>query len=67
MNVSIKGNEILRGSFEDPVRREESMWTISSDSDGGGAQLILSMEKTRKTWWKSAVIGHPEIDTTKVE
>ena len=54
------------GEFEDAIRRSESMWTLCSDGIGG-PQLVLSLEKTRKTWWKSAVIGHPEIDTTKVD
>jgi hypothetical protein len=70
--VAIRGTEALVGMFEDPVRRSESMWTLSSGDAGGGGgdagpQLVLSLEKTRKTWWKSAVVGDPEIDTTKVD
>lgn len=65
MAVLIEQETVLVGEFEDAVRRSESMWTLSLDGVGG-PQLVLSLEKTRKTWWKSAVVGHPEIDTTKV-
>ena len=63
--LKIRGAAVLCGQFEDAIRRSESMWTISS-GDAAGPQVVLSLEKTRKTWWKSAVMGHPEIDTTKV-
>merc|ERR1712039_722532 len=31
------------------------------------AQLVLSLEKQRETWWKCVLEGDQEIDTTKVE
>mmetsp|Transcript_17717 Transcript_17717/g.39784 ORF Transcript_17717/g.39784 Transcript_17717/m.39784 type:complete len:88 (+) Transcript_17717:1-264(+) len=31
------------------------------------SQIVITLEKTRKTWWKHVIEGHPEIDTTKVD
>ena len=56
---------LVSGSFEDPVRQDESMWTINISPTG--SQIVITLEKTRKTWWKSAIVGHPEIDTNKVD
>ena len=30
------------------------------------SEIVIILEKTKKTWWKSVIVGHPEIDTTKV-
>ena len=30
------------------------------------SEIVVILEKTRKTWWKHVIIGHPEIDPTKV-
>ncbi|KAJ1423733.1 HSP20-like chaperone [Ochromonadaceae sp. CCMP2298] len=65
---------VIMGSLEDVVRTEESMWTIASGGSGSGgkggmddSQIVITLEKTRKTWWKHVIEGHPEIDTTKVD
>lgn len=31
------------------------------------SQVIILLEKTKETWWKSAIVGDQEIDTTKVD
>jgi hypothetical protein len=31
-----------------------------------GSEVIVTLEKRRKTWWKHVIVGHPEIDTSKV-
>jgi len=56
---------LISGSFEDAIRQDESMWTINISS--GAPQIVLMLEKTRKTWWKHVIVGHPEIDTGKVD
>ena len=30
------------------------------------SEIVIILEKTKKTWWKSVIVGHSEIDTTKV-
>ena len=78
LRLSILGEEIINGELEDPVRVDESMWTLnvgSSSSSGGGSnmgknedsQVVITLEKTRKTWWKHVIVGHPEIDANKVD
>jgi hypothetical protein len=66
-SISLKAKDtmLLEGSFEDPVRTDECMWTIQLAD--GLPQIVLSLEKTRGTWWKYVVEGHPQIDTTKVD
>ena len=56
---------LVSGRFEDPVRQDESMWTINISPTG--SQIVITLEKTRKTWWKHAIVGHPEIDTNNVD
>ena len=81
LRVTVLGQEVINGELEDPVRVDESMWTLnvgsssSSNSSGGGckagpddaSQVVITLEKTRKTWWKHVIVGHPEIDPTKVD
>ena len=31
------------------------------------SEIVITIEKVMKTWWKHVIIGHPEIDVTKVE
>ena len=30
------------------------------------SEIVIILEKTKKTWWKSVIVGHSEIDTSKV-
>lgn len=65
LKISIAGKELLKGDFEDPIQVSESLWTMSTDSSR--KHLIVTLEKTRETWWASALVGHPEIDTNMVD
>eukprot|EP00439_Symbiodinium_sp_Y106_P030522 s692_g3.t1 len=40
----------------------ESVWHLEDEH-----QVMLSLQKSRETWWKCVLEGDPEIDTTKVE
>jgi hypothetical protein len=66
ISVAVKNEKILEGSFEDSINPNESMWTINRGKEHEAPQLVIQLEKSRETWWKSVVKGHPEIDTTKV-
>jgi len=57
---------LLEGPLEDAVSIDDSVWTISNSLQSSNAQVVISLEKCKKTWWKHVIEGHPEIDTTKV-
>lgn len=59
------GKVYLDGTLEESVGADNSVWTVSSDS--GITQLILTIEKSRNTWWKYVVEGDIEIDTSLVD
>jgi hypothetical protein len=65
--IRVAGEEVLAGSFEDPINVSESLWTMTQDPDVPYKQLIITLEKTKETWWGSALVGHPEIDTNMVD
>lgn len=71
ISVQVDNETLLEGSFEDAIKSTESMWTLCSGDGGpgyeGGPQIIITLDKTRHTWWKSVVVGDPEIDTSKVD
>lgn len=62
----IDSSILLEGDFEDVVKSEECIWTITSDSKAGASEILLTLGKARKTWWKHVILSHPEIDTSKV-
>jgi hypothetical protein len=63
LSLKILGEDYINGDFEETVKVDECTWTVAS---GTVCQVIITIEKIRKTWWKSVIRGHPEIDTTKV-
>lgn len=65
--VRVAGDEVLAGSFEDPINVSESLWTMAQDPSLPYKQLVITLDKTRETWWKSALVGHAEIDTNMVD
>lgn len=66
LRVAVRGATLLDGALEDVVKVSESMWTISSTTDSALQQIVVTLDKTRDTWWKHVLTGHEEIDTTKV-
>lgn len=60
---------LISGELEDVIKPSESMWTMTTNTGtrgGGVPQLTISLDKARKTWWRSVVLGDPQIDTTMV-
>lgn len=55
------GDLIFDGELPSTVSREDSMWSLND-----GKTVVISFEKTTKSWWKSVVEGDPEIDTSQV-
>ena len=54
----------IQGDLEEVVRVEDSLWTLSSCSST--CTVIITLDKVKHTWWKHVIVGHPEIDTSKV-
>lgn len=66
LKVSIRGEVVMEGELDGAVLTQESLWTISSTTDSAIQQIVITLEKTRPTWWKHVITTHEEIDTTKV-
>jgi len=47
------------------VRADECYWNLSEAEEN--AVVSIYLEKERETWWKAALEGDAEIDTTKVD
>ncbi|TMW56861.1 hypothetical protein Poli38472_006871 [Pythium oligandrum] len=54
---------LLEGDLPDKIRADESIWSIESST----STLQISLEKIKKTWWASALVGDAEIDTSQVD
>lgn len=48
------------------VRVDDSTWSVGKLADGSPV-INVYLEKSRESWWKSAIDGDAEIDTTKVD
>lgn len=65
--IDVRGiGMLIDGDLEEPVRLDESMWTLGI-ARGMPPQIIVTLLKVRKNWWKHVIVGHPEIDTSKVD
>ncbi|CAI5712394.1 unnamed protein product [Peronospora farinosa] len=53
---------LLEGEFPEQIRVDESIWSLESNHT-----LLIILEKTKPTWWASALKGEPEIDTNQVD
>ncbi|CAI5703019.1 hypothetical protein KXD40_003998 [Peronospora effusa] len=63
--VALKSNTtkpLLEGEFPEQIRVDESIWSLESNHT-----LLILLEKTKPTWWASALKGEPEIDTNQVD
>lgn len=74
-NLSVKVHDtvLMSGPLDEVVKADDSMWTVSTSSNKSSksasptsCQIIVTLEKAVKTWWKYVIVGHPEIDTNMV-
>ncbi|KAH9109764.1 hypothetical protein LEN26_013969 [Aphanomyces euteiches] len=64
VSAGVKGQPpILHGTFPYKIKLEDTVWSFESSSQ----TLVLSIEKTVETWWRSVIEGDPEIDTSLVD
>eukprot|EP00568_Trieres_chinensis_P007030 CAMPEP_0183308750 /NCGR_PEP_ID=MMETSP0160_2-20130417/22439_1 /TAXON_ID=2839 ORGANISM="Odontella Sinensis, Strain Grunow 1884" /NCGR_SAMPLE_ID=MMETSP0160_2 /ASSEMBLY_ACC=CAM_ASM_000250 /LENGTH=386 /DNA_ID=CAMNT_0025472637 /DNA_START=24 /DNA_END=1185 /DNA_ORIENTATION=- len=65
VSVGIKGKAdsppILQGDLTERIRADESTWSLE-----GGA-LLLTLDKVKKTWWETVLVGDDKIDTSLVD
>lgn len=63
LKVGLKGKEpAVDGALFSKVKAEDSMWTIED-----GNYVVVSLTKQNgMEWWKTVIIGDPEIDLQKV-
>mmetsp|Transcript_16509 Transcript_16509/g.16445 ORF Transcript_16509/g.16445 Transcript_16509/m.16445 type:complete len:358 (-) Transcript_16509:38-1111(-) len=61
-----KGQVFLDGDFFDGIKPDDPLWMV--DTVEGRKCIVLTLDKVAvRTWWKCALKGEPEIDTTKVD
>ena len=53
---------IIEGQLHKLVKPGDSFWSIDD-----GALLIELQKVNTMEWWSCVIVGHPEIDTTKIE
>jgi len=49
------------------VRADECYWNLQPAEGGRPPRVSVYLEKERESWWKSAVDGADEIDTSQVD
>lgn len=63
LRVALKGGATLvEGELYKPIKVDDSFWTLED-----GREVVISLQKENgMEWWKCAIAGDPEIDTSKV-
>jgi len=62
LEVTVKGQEpIIKGELGGAVKYDDCTWIKE------GTVVQVTLVKEIETWWKSVVVGDPEIDTQKVD
>ena len=64
LKVGMKGQPlIIDGELHKRVIIDDSFWTLED-----GRDISISLQKENKMeWWKSVIVGDPEINTQKVQ
>lgn len=65
MKKAVEGEDephtLLDGDLVEKIRIDESTWSLE------GGVLVLTLDKPKKTWWDTVLIGDEKIDTTLVD
>ena len=65
MKEPVNGEEsprtLLEGELVEKIRTDESTWSLE------GGVLVLTLDKLKKTWWETVIVGDDKIDTTLVD
>lgn len=66
LRVAVKGEVLIQGEFYKKIKPDDLVWTI--DTVDGERVLQITFDKFEgMNWWKSAIKGHPEINTKKIQ
>jgi N-terminal conserved domain of Nudc./CS domain len=52
---------LLEGNLVEPIQTDESTWSLE------GGCMLLVLQKQKKTWWDTVILGDDKIDTTLVD
>lgn len=52
---------LIEGDLVEKIRTDESTWSLE------GGVLVLTLDKLKKTWWETVLVGDDKIDTTLVD
>ena len=64
--VGVKGKTpIIDGDLSEECIPSECVWNIQDSKDGREVQVNL-IKKKGMQWWKNVIVGHPEVDTSKI-
>ena len=63
--VEIKGQPtpLIDAAFFKPIKVDDSLWTIESDSDGKRVLQLMLSKKEGQNWWDCVFEGDAKIDT----
>jgi HSP20 family molecular chaperone IbpA len=65
MKKALEGEDeprtLLEGDLVEKIRTDESTWSLES------GVLVLTLDKLKKTWWDTVLVGDDKIDTTLVD
>lgn len=58
-----KQDPLLDGELPKDIKVEESTWTLDDNKE-----VVIHLEKINKMeWWSQIILGHPSIDTSKIQ
>ncbi|GMH72083.1 hypothetical protein TL16_g05825 [Triparma laevis f. inornata] len=65
LTLKLKGSEehLIKGDFPHAIKVDESLWSLDSET----STVIITLDKAKRTWWASVVVGDPSIDTSQVD
>jgi len=67
IKVQVKGAEaLIEGEFHAAVKVDDCTWSLG-DEEGERLVQITLQKVNQMEWWKCVCVGHPEINTQKVE
>jgi hypothetical protein len=61
INGETSPRTLLEGDLVEKIRTEDSTWSLE------GGVLVLTLDKLKKTWWETVIVGDDKIDTTLVD
>lgn len=67
LRLVVADQVLIDGVLDDTIIASESMWTINHGGNSDVPQIVITLEKSRETWWSRVVVGDPQIDTCKVD